>query len=299
MLMKELVKLLGVEMATGKTKQAETLLAQGLSQDADKCVKAIRKSGIFRMSRYEYESKVVRLLAEGIKNDHCAGLQDESRDYIQSVLALASIAPSVASSFKAFQKSINARSFKSYLIAVELLFREKPKPPVMLPSEFGVGRSKEELSEAFSYYFSLLMEKCPPSIEDINALVERKVGSKFYLDKLRELADVICFREAEMLVHAFPYIATTVGRETIVEARDPFFEKSVRLGYIKSDEQREADRMEFLQRPRQSLREMAKAYVNSGDGHYFELVREGPNSRVRDHWLYHSQKFFSKHLGTM
>ena len=263
-------------MALGDRVHAESFLTLALGQNAEQCVRAIRKSGVFRTSRYAYESKTVRHLAERIQADSGASLQNESREYIQSVLALTALAPSVASCLKAVKASINARSFKSYLIAVELLFRQANKTP----AESGPGHNKEEISEAFSYYYSLLIEKTSPSVPDVNTLIKGKVGTSFYIDKLGEIFSIIKFREAEMLVEVFPYIATTEGRETIVHARDPFFEKSVRLGYIKSEMQRHADRVGLLKQPKQSLREVAKAFVKASEGHFFELVK-GPDSRVR------------------
>jgi hypothetical protein len=81
--MKELIKKLDTEIASGNRMQANSSLAQGLGQDAEKFVQTIRKLGVFRTSRYDYESEMVRDLAENILTSHGGSLQTESRDYIR------------------------------------------------------------------------------------------------------------------------------------------------------------------------------------------------------------------------
>ena len=105
---------------------------------------------------------------------------------------------------------------------------------------------------------------------------------------------IIRFREAEMLVAYFPFKATVADNSTVVQAESDDFEKSIRWGYIRHDQQRNGDiensdayqsgesSADGLKSKIPSVAELAKMFVDSFGDRFFERV-EGSHSRVRIH----------------
>lgn len=274
-------------------------MSAGLNLNPDGFIELLRKKGILRFARYDFQAKILLPLVDTALCENSSKLGERCQTYLKSVLALGRLAPAVRSRLEGVKASINPRSFKTYLVTIDRLFREEcRKDYLLLGSEkvFASWRSfsKEELADAFSYYYSLLLKKRAPTISDLNHLVTAKVSTEFYFEQLAELAKIIRFREAEMLVESFPYRAILAGRSTVVEPEHDEFEKCVRWGYICYAEQRDADIWHFDPRSEcentpqnksaavHTMHELATLFVDRAGDRAFELI-EGPCSRVRIH----------------
>ena len=263
--------------------KAETILLKELTGNPNGFVQVLRENGVFRCSRYGFKSDIVAFLAETALNRGGANLSASLQTYLKSVLALSELAPAVATRLKKARLVVNSGQFKTFLVAVELLFRRMH--PKAFQENISTWRNYglEELAEGFSYYFSLLREKEVISILDINKVLATRLDSDFYVNHLAALASIVRFREAEFYVETFPYMASTSNSETTVQAISPDFEKSVRWGYITSEEQRNADRARWTVEGMASLKDLAVRFVESAGDELFEVV-ERPFARIRVHF---------------
>ncbi|MDB6067910.1 MAG: hypothetical protein JWR26_4118 [Pedosphaera sp.] len=263
--------------------KAESILLEGLAGNPNEFVELLRERGVFRCSRYGLKSDTVAFLAETALGRGGANLSMSSQTYLKSVLALSELAPAVATRLKKAQLVLNSGQFKTFLVAVELLFRRMQAKVFQENISTWRNYGLEELAGGFSYFYSLLREKQAVSILEINKVLTTRLGSDFYVNHLAALASIVRFREAEFQVEAFPYMASTSGLETTVQAVSPEFEKAVRWGYITSEEQRNADRARWTAEGVPSLKELATGFVESVGDKFFEVV-EHPFARIRVHF---------------
>lgn len=265
------------------TQKAERILLAGLAGNPDKFVEVLREQGVFRTYRYGFRSDTIAPLVETALSRGGKDLSPSSQAYLKSVLALSELAPAVAARLKKVRMVVNSGQFKTFLVAVELLFRRMHAKVIEENISTWRNYALEELAEGFSYYFSLLREKENLSITDINTLHPIRLNSDFYVDKLAALASIVRFREAEFQIEAFPYIASTSDQETTVQALSPDFEKSLRWGYIISEEQRNADGTRLMAEGGPSLKDLATGFVEGLGDRAFEVI-QGPSARIRIHF---------------
>src|ERR1035437_1671423 len=113
-----------LEAIAGKDRQrAQDTLLDGLASNPNKLVEALREKGVLRSSRYRFRSDIIAVLAEMALSRGGFDLSPSSQAYLKSVLALAELAPAVAARLKKVQMAMNSGQFKTFLVAIELLFR--------------------------------------------------------------------------------------------------------------------------------------------------------------------------------
>lgn len=261
---------------------AENAYRAGLAKAPNAFVQLLRKEGTLRFSRYDFASDILIGLLRATSSESSTELSAESRRYLRSMEALGAIAPAVQKRFLRIRETINARSFKSYLVTVDCLFREKHEQIDPKVRESWQNFSKEELCDAFSYYCSLLGHNRLPDLADLNLLIESKVGGSYYRQQLAELARIIRFRDAELMVEALPYFAETRNNVTTVAAEAEDFERATRWGYLRYEQQREADQVQLQRENLPSIADLAKALAPDEQGRLFEVVQH-PKSRIRLH----------------
>lgn len=276
--MKARVESLKSALANGDRKAAETVATDAMVA-ADRFVESLRKEGVLRCSRYGYDGASVAAVAERL----LAGeLSERNRIFVESVRALATLAPAVGRRLRKIAGEINPRSFKTYLITVDRLFREQHAKDLELRRDSWRNFSAEELADAFSYYFVLLRQMRLPSLQDLNEVIVAKAGTDYYLQRLAELARINRFREAEIQIEALPYRATLEGRNVVIAPLEESFEHATRWGYLRYLQQREVDLQHFDRPDLPSVEWMAQTLVEKNPPGFFELV-EGEHSRVRLH----------------
>jgi len=280
--MKELVHSLREALLSGNKVGAESTISAGMDQDPNSFVQALRDKGILRTARYGFRSEPVAPLAELALHRGGSALTVQSQAYLQSVLALAELAPAVAAQLKKVQEFVNPRLLKTFLVTIDAVFRRGHEKAMAERLSFWRNYYKEELADAFSYYVALLREKGAPTVPDLNYVVGPRVGSEFYVNRLGALAGIVRFREAEIRIDSFPYVAIESGLETHIRAGIPEFEKSVRWGYISAHEQRRADELRWSRQAIGSINELAKVFVEKRGDHFFEIL-DGPYARIRVH----------------
>lgn len=266
-------------LAKGDRQAAEAAVNDAVRRGADRFVESLRKEGILRCSRYGYEDGLVALVAERLLTGE---LNERNRIFVESVRSLATLAPVVGRRLRKIAGEINPRSFKTYLITVDRLFREQHVKDLDLRRDSWRNFSAEELADAFSYYFVLLRKAGLPTLRDLNEVIVTKAGTDYYLDRLAELARINRFREAEIQVEALPYHAVLDGKSVVVTPIEETFEQATRWGYVRYLQQREADLRDFDRPDLPSVEWMARTLVDQNPKGFFELV-PGEHSRVRLH----------------
>lgn len=261
---------------------AEKAWHAGLAKGADAFIRYLRREGTLRFSRYDFASDILTGLLKATLAENGTSVGTESLRYLRSMEALGVVVPTVRKRFLRIRETINARSFKSYLVTVDCLFREKHERVGATSRESWQDFSKEELCDAFSYYCSLLGEKRLPDLADLNVLIEAKVAGSYYRQQLAEFGRIIRFRDAELMVEALPYFAENKGNVTTVAAEAEDFERCTRWGYLRYEQQREADQLQLQRENMPSIEEMAKALAPDEKGRLFEMVQH-PKSRIRLH----------------
>ena len=240
----KLAEKLKAEIAGGSAAAATGMFRQGLADDQAGFCAALRKQGVLRCSAYDYETRILKsLVGDALKAQTATtALTPETRGYFASVKALLMLGATCKTVYRDSLRGINTRSLKSYIASVDHLFWY---PPTELhASSLAIsqdGYAIEEVASALSTHIFELGQRRDLSTVAINVLHENKVESGFYLDKLREVAALRRFREAEVLIDSFSYTATVNGNEVRISAPSPTFEKALRLGYIHSTHQMLSD----------------------------------------------------------
>lgn len=262
-----------------ETETAVFILEKGLSSQIN-FFDQIRKEGLFRASRYDYDPTILKkIITSFCQNTPKEDLPLNETKYLGSVLALYSVAYSVNSIYKNFIKNLSNKDLKSYLVSIEQLFwNPYLKTQVTINNHYSQF-TKEELAEAFSFYYFQLTQKFSDDDVVLGLIDTKKVKSGYYLQILAELAKLNRYRQYEILVDNFAYYAVRMKSKIFLEPKDELFEKSIRLGYIHYDMQALSDYQRFSDFSAQSLESLSKAFTTNFMDRIFE-IKEVPVKRI-------------------
>ena len=211
--------------------------------DADESIAKMRKEGVFRASRYGFNAgclkKVVGatlVLATELK----APLS--RLEYLKSVLALLELAGPA----KQLQNSIITRlklrhsfAVKTLLAIVNYTFAVNWPGDRDKSSRSSLHWSATELASAFSRVYMMfrtdlgIPRNAFHYTDDLASYSHESVYESLLADAA-SLNEVI---DAEVMIDGLPYKAETTGGGVLVSAIDSEFERSVRLGYIQTEQQ--------------------------------------------------------------
>ncbi|ELA8169991.1 hypothetical protein RGL49_002421 [Vibrio parahaemolyticus] len=211
-------------------------------------IKKIRRKGILRSSRYDFRSsgietvidaslELIKCVYTGNTKVHASNMQ-----YLYSVKDLLVVAHDVRSLRRRLIQRLRTRQkivLKTLLVIVNQCFTKGWINNPETPSDKLEHWSSEDIAEAFSYLLRLTREELKTEKGWIH--VDTSVGDIFtltYTDLLVSAAKINAYLEVETLIDGLPYKATIQENELHVSAFESLFEKSVRLGYIQADNQR-------------------------------------------------------------
>jgi hypothetical protein len=217
-------------------------LALALS-NADALVAYLRKSGLLRASRYDFNAKVIRELCLTLLQCQTAlQFSHDSIKYLKSVAALHTLADEA----RRLHMSVLARLREREHFALKTLFATLNQL-FMVPWESSkdddasslTHYSAEELSEALSYLLEIHRSKFgmlakhwgkidPKILDPLNTT---------YVSLLIDAARINEIKKAEVLIDGLPYEAEIQGTAVIIRSIDPALERSVRLGYVQMQQQ--------------------------------------------------------------
>jgi len=266
-------------MGTNDAVQAVSLTRALMVFSPQGALQEIRKAGVFRTSKYRFKVSVAKaVVRDCIANAELLGLEPVQRDYLQSVKNLLTLGAKARQINDGLIEAMKARKklvIKTLLANLEMLFA------IRLP-DFGASDSaeiiglysNEDLAEAFSYLLKLHHDQFGVANDHFHHIDESAVRTEIYWHLLADAAKICHYKEAELLLDAFPYRATVHGTEVIIEAIEPLLEQSIRLGYIQTVQQMMVRRVglelhvfnEENQRRPASITTFAEEFYEAGKG---------------------------------
>jgi hypothetical protein len=222
-------------------KLALDLFRAGLQQSEAEFVGQLRKFGVLRCSNYDFQSQILNSL---INETGKINISPDSQVYFKSIKSLLSISRNIQTLFKILLEEVDNLEIKSYLVAVDSLFWLLYD----LQQDQANGYSvlmKEELALAFSSYLYHSYHKKAIEKSNINKVNEKRLTSKYYIDKLKDFNKIFLWKEIEVLVDHFRYTVTQNDAKVIVKAPDENFDMSLRLGYERHSLQEKSDFYDF------------------------------------------------------
>jgi hypothetical protein len=257
-----------------------------LLADANGIVSLMRRKGVLRASRYKFQSgSLVCVVDAAIQIAPSLQMLPERVAYLRSVRALLVLAPYALQLRESLVLRLHDRKAsvcKTLLVLVNTLFSKNWVGDRNEDSESLKHWSAEEFASAFSSLFVMLREEVgiveemwQYTDEQSNWALEAIYGSML-LDaaKLNEIYD------SETLIDGLPYQARVEGNTVTVSAVDPDLEKSIRLGYIQTDQQVSiraigvARAFREQATARRSIQEYIREAFGAGMGELVQLVTE-------------------------
>lgn len=241
--MKKLIESLKQAIINNQSSQALSLLRQGFSESEREFLEKLRKDGVLRCSRYDYNIQILQPLIDGVLAEKY--LSTETRNYFESLKTLIFVARNIHKIYKDLINEIDYVNFKSYLVTADSLFW-KPHIQNYRETHNIFNFSQEEIACAFSLFFYLSKEKSKLNAKHIGSINIKGIRDNHFLKKLADFYKIVDFRENEILVDYFGYRAVRQNNSVIIKAPDARLEMSICWGYISHQNQHIADSLEPL-----------------------------------------------------
>lgn len=259
--------------------------------DVNGTVARVRRLGLLRASRYRYRSGCVRKVVEvALQLAPSMNALAPNIQYLQSVRALLELAPPAKQLREGIIVRLKARSgsaLKTLLVAVNTAFTMDWRGDHQASSETLLHWGAEEIAEAFSSMLHMFREEIgihPRSW----AVTDEGFPSALdttYESLLLDACKLNALREAETMIDGLPFSASASGKTVTLSATTPELEKSIRLGYIQTDQQMfiRAVRLEEIRQREDWQVPTTDEYVNAhfdAGLHEFVFLREQPIARL-------------------
>ena len=242
----------------GKYNLARNALTLGLHFDNEVTLKNIKKKGLFRYSNYITKKCIVNNLAlDVLQISKDIGCHSGSlNSYFLSIINLYPIHAhynalykTILLEMKKFERKYKGKSLvKTLLVYIDYLFLSYSGNK----AEFDLNKhnnrlakSKEELSTAASYIIYIYTDKFKMKKEEGFFVAEKFINSNEINYILDQSCLIIDIKEFEIMIDCFEYRCIKEGTQLRIIHPYVDFEKSIRLGYIKSELQRHNDSNRF------------------------------------------------------
>lgn len=193
----------------------------------------VRKQGVFRTSKYNYNNKIIKAIINDLKNLNVFHLDDN--DYIESILNLISMANDVRSEKEKIVATLKSKKnfFKTMLAFgelafVELLYEEDIAEQDITQIKF--SRNKESILESISLICKYYQELDMASDND-SGLIDKNPDKFFYRNVIFKAFKIRTFNEIEIKLDLFDYKATISDNNIIIT--NDIFELAKVHGYTK------------------------------------------------------------------
>lgn len=255
-----------IESATNSLKEAITRRRPGRALTAarsllllagpDKMLKQMQRIHALRPSQQGFNNTTSQLLiADLVENSALYNFSQTKHDYLNSISALWLLAPSL----RQLQRSLIDRmrlkrpyTIKTLLAIVDSAFAYDFTVDLEASTDTMQSYSAESLAQAFSYLLTLYHKAIGLSTIDLGLVDEESAWDSYYKLLLIDAAKISEYLEAELLIESLPYTSTSLDRIVNINSIDPNLERSVRLGYIQFEFQKDI-RNDSLHRMRNSI----------------------------------------------
>ncbi|MGO8253434.1 hypothetical protein ACC792_20955 [Rhizobium ruizarguesonis] len=232
---------------SGHIRAAVNWISLGLHCDQSATRASLGDAGTFRASKYRYRTKYLLEALSGInKAAPELSLTPEILGYLDSVKELTKLAPAVGEIDRSVRKFLNRNSqvcLKSILVRIDSFFMIGHQGDHIGSTDAISTYPVEELAEGASYLVHCIDEEIGIKGTHFRHIPEDQIAKGVFDKLIIKACKIRRYAEAEILVDAFNYQCVKSGRETIIGAPFPEFEKSIRLGYIQNLQARDQDRL--------------------------------------------------------
>jgi len=291
---KQILILFDEKLAKGKYCSALNFLVLGLLYSRERTIDFIRRKGLFRYSKYlERKCIIQNICAEVITLSADLKLSTEVIDYLHSIIKLAPIYTiqqtlrlEIIKEIKLFKdrnKKNNKSFIKTLLVYLDYLFlinyqaHEKGDPNNIS------FYSKETIAEAISFIF-YLNNRLPGGQEsEVPLLDEDYILS----NKINNILLNACYfkklQEIEIYVDHFSYKCFSINKHLKIIPPFPEIEKSIRLGYVRSQLQDFSDlsSKDAIDDKTVSILGICNDLMNQSKINIVNFVESGPYPRYR------------------
>lgn len=212
-----------------------------LRLDGSAWLARMRKDGLFRASRYEYDGGCLKkIVGAALELSAAASLPPEQIQYLESVRSLLELARPARQIYRSIVDRLKARkgaSLKTLLALVNSSFSVNWMGSDEADESQPFRWSATDLASAFSRLYMISRDNIGIGArtwiwtDDHAASAHEGIYSSLLVDALR-LNELI---DAEVLLDGLPYKAEATPAGVLISAIDPEFERSVRLGYVQAD----------------------------------------------------------------
>ena len=235
-----LVEWAGTEIVRGNSAKAANYIGLATVVDGTKAWEYLGSSGILRASRYNFDIRgPVDVVERLLKKATPLSMPRSLVQYLTSVMLLLKVGKDVGrlkKSLEGFLVRNQRTALKSVVAFADSLFMIEHEGYSSISSPELAGYSKEELAEAASYILHVF-DRCVGIRDDhFNYMGEAGISRGLYSKLLIKAAKIRAYCESEILLDAFHYECERRGRTVRIVPPSPELEKSIRLGYVMSEQ---------------------------------------------------------------
>ena len=241
----QLLKEITLSIDESKFISALNALTIGLYFDSHTTVNYIKKKGTFRYSKYKDKRCIVgNLILKTLELDNkLFNLSIHENEYFKSILNLRNFHSTYVLVDKLILEEIKIFEFKykdeslikTLLTICDYLFLTNHTVTSKRNLLSLESRSKEDISSAISYLIFFISQKRSQHLNDTNKVSTDYIESNGIQKIIILACYVLDFREFEILIDHFNYKCIEFDNKIKIVPPNQDFEKSIRLGYIKSD----------------------------------------------------------------
>ncbi|MBJ6727186.1 hypothetical protein [Geomesophilobacter sediminis] len=218
-------------------------LTVGLYLDDEEVIVEIRKKGLIRKSKYDFErSTLHKAVASIIEKQELLSLAPNTVQYLNSVSVLYVLSLKVFSiyiSIKDYIAKAKPSLLKTLLCSVDFSFFCNHQPNSETSSEVIQYYSSEDISEAISYLVYLFKAKHGIGAANSKNIDEELILTPEFTKLIIDACKIKEYMKYEILLDYFGYTFSKIdNRKFLISDPSEKLEKSIRLGFIRTEIQR-------------------------------------------------------------
>lgn len=240
----------------------------------------VRKQGVFRTSKYNYNNKIIKAIINDLKNLNVFHLDDN--DYIESILNLISMANDVRSEKEKIVATLKSKKnfFKTMLAFgelafVELLYEEDIGEQDITQIKF--SQNKESILESISLICKYYQELDMASDND-SGLIDKNPNKFFYRSVIFKAFKIRTFNEIEIKLDLFDYKANSLNHKNTIVIKNDIFELAKVHGYTKFNTRQDSLLKQFYLETKKSTVSLIEFY----DMYWEKVHPKSPLYEVKD-----------------
>ncbi|MDE0380978.1 MAG: hypothetical protein OXI20_17240 [Rhodospirillales bacterium] len=265
----DVIREASVAISASRPQEAANRIALGLYLYPDRTEDEIRRSGIFRSSKYEFQSgSLRRVLTILLQQQTSLELSEVLVQYIrssQNLLYMSNPIRRLDASIRRFILKRQNVLLKTVVALADQLFMTDHCQDLSVSTDEWQHYSKEELAEAASYIIFCFDDDVGIKDHHFHMIDEKALVRGLYHSLLVKACKVRRFREAEVMIDAFGYRCQRSGRSVRIQAPYPKMEMSIRLGFIQQEQAKlrtSLNRVEAMQRGETSIFTLADDFYD-------------------------------------